>query len=593
MASLAGRDRVEVSLFARPNAGWGRVRVGARSRRGGLAAAAWGVEQVVQQLDEIRRAAALGFRSVLIADLGVLQLFAAMRAAGELPADMQAKVSVMLPAANAASARVLQELGASTINVPVDLTLGQLAAIRAAIDIPLDVYVESPDNLGGIVRLHEIAEIVRVAAPVHVKFGLRNAPDLYPSGHAPRGDRRGPVARARATGAHRARADGARRGQYSTSELGAAGARRPRRGLTTGWVFEERFLWHDGGGPPPARASPAAGSSPGSPTSSRASPPGCARCSTCRACARSCPPSPRGGHARGAAPVAHGGLARAARSDGAGGRGSRRRERAGRPRQRGDRVARRGRGDRSGRRGARRPRRQRLRAACAPGPPRRGRGGRGLLPASTTSRWQRPRPGDARVSAWSSTGTSTTATGRRTRSRRPVRAPRSRSTRTGSSRPHSRRGSTRRRPGGTINVPLPPGCGEGAYLACDGARSSCPCCHTLRARAHPSSPAATTRAALDPLGRMMLNRPQLPPLHPRGPDAGRAALRRPRRSSCHGGGYSEPLRPVLRSRGARGADRIRTAVEDPYFPPERELAYDDLQDHQRRAVDAAAAAALA
>ncbi len=182
MAALARGARVEVSLFARPNAGWG-ASASARSPAGGaLAAAAWGVEQVVQQLEEIERAAAFGFRSVLIADIGVLRMFSLMRAAGALPADMQAKISVMLPAANAASARVLEELGASTINVPVDLSLAQLAAIRAAVDVPLDVYVESPDNLGGIVRLHEIAEIVRVAAPVHIKFGLRNAPDLYPSG---------------------------------------------------------------------------------------------------------------------------------------------------------------------------------------------------------------------------------------------------------------------------------------------------------------------------------------------------------------------------------------------------------------------------
>ncbi len=223
MASLAGRDRVEVSLFARPNAGWGASASARAPAGGGLAAAAWGVEQVVQQLDEIRRAAALGFRSVLIADLGVLALFAAMRAAGELPADMQAKISVMLPAANAASARVLQDLGASTINVPVDLTLGQLAAIRAAIDIPLDVYVESPDNLGGIVRLHEIAEIVRVAAPVHVKFGLRNAPDLYPSGTHLETTAvalsRERVQRARIGLELMERAEGS----YSTSELGATG----------------------------------------------------------------------------------------------------------------------------------------------------------------------------------------------------------------------------------------------------------------------------------------------------------------------------------------------------------------------------------
>jgi hypothetical protein len=181
-AALGREHGVEVCLFARPNAAWGRS-ASARSAAGGtLAPVAWGMDQVAQQLDEIRRAAELGFRSVLIADIGVLRLFAALREAGELPPDMQAKISVMLPAANPASARVLEDLGANTINVPVDLSVAQLAAIRAAVDVPLDVYIEAPDNLGGIVRMHEIAEIVRVASPVHVKFGLRNAPDLYPSG---------------------------------------------------------------------------------------------------------------------------------------------------------------------------------------------------------------------------------------------------------------------------------------------------------------------------------------------------------------------------------------------------------------------------
>jgi hypothetical protein len=182
MAALGREHSIEVCLFARPNAAWGASASSRAAAGGTLAAAAWGMEQVVAQLEEIRRAAELGFRSVLIADIGVLRLFSAMRDAGELPPDMQAKISVMLPAANPASARVLEDLGANTINVPVDLSLAQLAAIRAAIDVPLDVYVESPDNLGGIVRLHEMEEIVRVTSPVHVKFGLRNAPDIYPSG---------------------------------------------------------------------------------------------------------------------------------------------------------------------------------------------------------------------------------------------------------------------------------------------------------------------------------------------------------------------------------------------------------------------------
>jgi hypothetical protein len=181
-ARLAADAHVEVSLFARPNAGWDASAMARAPAGAVLAPAARGQEQLVAALDDIVRAAAHGFRSVLVADLGVLAVFGAARAAGALPAEMQAKVSVMLPAANAAAARVLVELGASTINVPTDLTLPQLAALRAAVDVPLDVYVESPDTLGGFLRHHEIPELVRVCAPVYLKFGLRNAPDVYPAG---------------------------------------------------------------------------------------------------------------------------------------------------------------------------------------------------------------------------------------------------------------------------------------------------------------------------------------------------------------------------------------------------------------------------
>jgi hypothetical protein len=182
MARTAAGIPVEVSLFARPNAAWG-VSASARAPAGGtLAPAAHGQEQLVACLDDARRAAEHGFRSVLVAEVGVLDAFTQMRRAGVLPAEMQAKVSVMLPAANAAAARVLEQLGASTINLPTDLSLAQIAAIRAAVDCPLDVYVEAPDNLGGFVRMHEIPELIRVAAPVYVKFGLRNAPDVYPAG---------------------------------------------------------------------------------------------------------------------------------------------------------------------------------------------------------------------------------------------------------------------------------------------------------------------------------------------------------------------------------------------------------------------------
>jgi hypothetical protein len=173
---------VEVSLFARPNAAWD-TSAAARAPAGGVfAPVARGQEQLVACLDDARRAADHGFRSVLIADIGVLSAFAAARRTGFLPQEMQAKISVMLPAANPAAARVLADLGADTINLPTDLTLAQIAAIRAAVALPLDVYVEAPDSVGGFVRHHEIPELIRVAAPVYIKFGLRNAPDVYPAG---------------------------------------------------------------------------------------------------------------------------------------------------------------------------------------------------------------------------------------------------------------------------------------------------------------------------------------------------------------------------------------------------------------------------
>lgn len=182
MAALAAARHAEVSLFARPTAGWGPSAMALAPAGAAAAPTVRGADQLAAALDDVCRAAARGFRSVLVSDIGLLAAFGQARARGLLPADMQAKVSVMLPVANPAAARVVTELGAGTLNIPTDLTLAQIAALRSVTDIPLDIYVEAPDNLGGFVRMHEIPEIIRVAAPVYVKFGLRNAPDIYPSG---------------------------------------------------------------------------------------------------------------------------------------------------------------------------------------------------------------------------------------------------------------------------------------------------------------------------------------------------------------------------------------------------------------------------
>jgi hypothetical protein len=182
MNNLARTNGMEVSLFARPNAAWD---VGAMSRASGggsVASRLRGQDQLVYAIEDVRRACKLGIRSVLVADDGLLWVLSEMRKTGELPPDLQFKISVMMGSANPASIKLLEMAGADTVNIPTDLSLAQIAAIRQAVDVPLDIYVESPDDLGGFVRLYEIPEIVRVAAPVYVKFGLRNAPNIYPCG---------------------------------------------------------------------------------------------------------------------------------------------------------------------------------------------------------------------------------------------------------------------------------------------------------------------------------------------------------------------------------------------------------------------------
>src|SRR5437762_10448703 len=133
-------------------------------------------------MEDLKRAVRLGLRSVLVTDIGIRQVIAKQRSSGLLPPELIIKTSVMMAPTNPASARILQTLGADTINIPSDLTIPQIAAMRAALDVPIDFYVEAPDNIGGFLRYYEIPELIRVAAPIYLKFGLRNAPDIYPCG---------------------------------------------------------------------------------------------------------------------------------------------------------------------------------------------------------------------------------------------------------------------------------------------------------------------------------------------------------------------------------------------------------------------------
>ena len=182
MARLGREAGIEVSLFVGPRAAWDTGAQVHASAGKSIGARARGTDQLVYGFEDVRRACALGIRSILVADEGLLWVIDHAKRIGELPAALLVKISVLMAPTNPAGARVLEQLGAGTLNVATDLTVPQIAAIRHAVDLPLDVYVEVPDDFGGFIRHYDIPELVRVAAPIYLKFGLRNAPNVYPSG---------------------------------------------------------------------------------------------------------------------------------------------------------------------------------------------------------------------------------------------------------------------------------------------------------------------------------------------------------------------------------------------------------------------------
>ena len=182
MARIAADTGIEVSLFVGPREEWDIGRAANAADGQVFAGRLRGTRQLRYAVDDILRAAEHGIRGFLIADPACSRLVSALQAAGQLPASIVWKVSAVLAPSNPLSFRVLERLGASTINVPSDLTLGQIAEMRAVSELPIDLYVETPDAMGGIVRGHESADLISVASPMYTKFGLRNSRSLYPSG---------------------------------------------------------------------------------------------------------------------------------------------------------------------------------------------------------------------------------------------------------------------------------------------------------------------------------------------------------------------------------------------------------------------------
>jgi len=169
-AQIAAENKLEVILTPGPRAAWdvGRQLV---TPEGGLSGLRFrGSDQLRYVITDILTCIEIGFRGFLVIDEGLLWLLNELRKAGEIPDDVTFKVSIYAGHASAAGGKVLQSLGAGTFNPVGDLSLPQLASIRQAVDIPMDLHIYLAESFGGYNRFYDGAEMARVCAPCYFKI---------------------------------------------------------------------------------------------------------------------------------------------------------------------------------------------------------------------------------------------------------------------------------------------------------------------------------------------------------------------------------------------------------------------------------------
>nr|MDO8098875.1 peptidase [Candidatus Njordarchaeota archaeon] len=170
---LAKDHKVELNLSVGPRAQYdlSPQRATGTPESGRIGYRLRGMEQVVRAVEDVKRAIELGCRGILVYDEGLLWLLNEMRKDGKIPRDMSFKLSAHCGHGNPVSFKVLEMLGADSINPIRDLTLPMIAAIRQSVKVPIDIHVDNPASTGGMIRTYEAPDMVRIGAPIHLKTG--------------------------------------------------------------------------------------------------------------------------------------------------------------------------------------------------------------------------------------------------------------------------------------------------------------------------------------------------------------------------------------------------------------------------------------
>ena len=168
---LAAEDRIEVISTLSPRPGWDIGRQFASSEGHYFGCQSLHSSDMMRQvLSELMRCYKLGLRGFLVTDIGLLHVIKTLQKQGDFPSDIVLKAGVGTGIANAAFAKVVEDLGANSVNPQSDHSLPQLAAIRKAINVPIDFYIWTFISYGGANRIYDAPIVAKICAPVYFKF---------------------------------------------------------------------------------------------------------------------------------------------------------------------------------------------------------------------------------------------------------------------------------------------------------------------------------------------------------------------------------------------------------------------------------------
>jgi len=171
MAQMAHDEKIEMIMTVGHRKGWDPGSKEISTPEGGMQGFRLrGSDNISYHIADIMRNIEAGHRGFLVYDEGVLFILNKMRAEGLIPTETIFKFSVFGGYCSAAGAKVIESMGANSMNPISDVSLPILGSIRKAANLPLDVYVIIVDSFGGMFRAYEAPEIARVASPCYFKF---------------------------------------------------------------------------------------------------------------------------------------------------------------------------------------------------------------------------------------------------------------------------------------------------------------------------------------------------------------------------------------------------------------------------------------